>query len=145
MASNEADSRISTVEVRSVTKSWNTYKRCDKDAGGVNFSQWLEHVLHCEPLAQALRDENAFTPMCQIHFKVELSRTMVKELGLLHLIRADTASAYQRIRLFVWANSVKSPILIRTRKFLIHVTFQPSIYTFALFDATAARRRARMG
>ena len=48
-------------------------------------------------------------------------------LGLLHLIRADTVSAYQRIRLFVWANSVKSPILIRTRKFLIQVTFQPSI------------------
>ena len=64
-------------------------------------------------------------------------------LGLLHLIRADTVSAYQRIRLFVWANSVKSPILICTRKFLIQVTFQPSICAFALFDATAARRRAR--
>jgi len=39
------------------------------------------------------------------------------KIGLLVLIRADTVSAYQRISQFVWANSVKSPILIRTRKF----------------------------
>ena len=30
-------------------------------------------------------------------------------VGLLHLIRADTVLAYQRIRLFAWANSLKSP------------------------------------
>ena len=64
-----------------------------------------------------------------------------EDFSLLHLIRADTVSAYQCIRLFVLTNSVKLPILIRTRKFRIHVTFQPSICKFALFDATAARRR----
>ncbi|ABO97986.1 predicted protein [Ostreococcus lucimarinus CCE9901] len=31
-------------------------------------------------------------------------------LGLLHLIRADTVLAYQRIRLFVWANSMKTVV-----------------------------------
>ena len=33
-----------------------------------------------------------------------------KTLGLLHLIRADTVLAYQRIRLFVWANSMKTVV-----------------------------------
>jgi hypothetical protein len=34
-------------------------------------------------------------------------------LGLLHLIRADTVLAYQRIRLFVWANSMKTVVFAR--------------------------------
>ncbi|OUS41888.1 hypothetical protein BE221DRAFT_63768 [Ostreococcus tauri] len=34
---------------------------------------------------------------------VDISR----RYGLLHLYQADTVSVYQRIRLFVWANSVK--------------------------------------
>jgi len=30
------------------------------------------------------------------------------ELGVQHLVRTDTVLAYQRIRLFVWANSMKT-------------------------------------
>lgn len=35
----------------------------------------------------------AFTPMCQIHFKVELSRTMVKDLRAIFLseLRSNTS------------------------------------------------------
>lgn len=59
---NEVEPRISPAEACSVTKCWNMYKGCDKDAGGVNSSRWLEHALQCEPLAQAVGHVATRTP-----------------------------------------------------------------------------------
>ena len=85
----EVKPRISPAEPRSVTKRWFVCKGCNRDAGGINSSRWLEHVLHCEPLAQAARDEsatgagemkNAFIQLSRLTFKLESSRTRVHEL-----------------------------------------------------------------
>ena len=86
-------------------------------------------------------EAGAIMKSCDVPRK--LHRRVQARVGLLHLIRADTVSAYQRIRLFVWANSVKSPILIRTRKFLIQVTFQYVSSRFSTLqrrDAAPERR-----
>jgi hypothetical protein len=86
---NEVEPRISPAEPRAVTKRWYVCKGCNKDAGGVNSSRWLEHLLHCEQLAQAARDEsavgggeikNALLQLCRTSFKVDASRTRVNEL-----------------------------------------------------------------
>ena len=96
---SEEEPRISPAEPRSVTKRWYVCKGCDTDAGGVNSSRWLNHVLHCEPLAQAARDEsaaemkNAFMQLCRINFKVESSRTRVKELRALFSNTSEPGTA----------------------------------------------------
>ena len=64
-------------------------------------------------------------------------------LGLLGLIRTDTVLAYQRIRLFVWANSMKIVDSDTYQEIPDTVTFELSICEVALCDATAARRRAQ--
>jgi len=85
----EVEPRISPAEPRVVTKRWYVCKGCNRDAGGVNSSRWLEHLLHCEQLAQAARDEsavgggemkNALLQLCRTSFKVDASRTRVNEL-----------------------------------------------------------------
>ena len=97
----EVEPRIAFAEPRSVTKRWYVCKGCDKDEG-VNYSRWVDHVLHCAPLAHAARDEsatgasemkNALMELCQKGFKSESNRTRVKELRALFSpgLRADTS------------------------------------------------------
>jgi len=97
----EVEPRIAFPEPSSVTKRWYVCKGCDKDEG-VNSSRWVDHVLHCAPLAHAARDEsaagaremkNALMELCQKQFKSESSRTRVKELRALFSpgLRANTS------------------------------------------------------
>ena len=86
----EVESRVnvSSAEPRSLTKRWYACKGCGKDAG-VNANRWREHVLYCEPLARAARDEsaagareikNGLMQLCRREFTSETSRTRVEEL-----------------------------------------------------------------